>query len=137
VPNQDQLAAAAWQQLAIIGGSMTKEDDITFNGNAWNIPAIYRDDLNSAASDIARLAASMSEQTVVERTFQYRPLDGAHATRERHSAHATRERHGAHATRALWQVAAGSNRTGVRAAVCRVSARPPVGGRGAACQDSA
>jgi hypothetical protein len=80
MPTQEQLITAAWQQLAIIGGELTREDDITFEGTAWNIPAIYRDNLHDAAKAITRLADAQYEMVVVERTFKYRPLDGAHAT---------------------------------------------------------
>jgi len=80
MPTQEQLTIAAWQQLAIIGGELTREDDITFEGTAWNIPAIYRDNLHDAATAISRLAEAQYEMVVVERTFKYRPLDGAHAT---------------------------------------------------------
>ena len=80
MPTQDQLMAAAWQQLAIIGGELTREDDVTFEGTAWNIPAIYRDNLHDAAKAISRLAESQYEMVVIDRTFKYRPFDGAHAT---------------------------------------------------------
>ncbi len=80
MPDQQQLIANAWQQLAIIGGALVREDDVTFNGTAWNIPAIYKDSWDAAAEDIARMARSRMEMTQIERTFKYRPLDGAHAT---------------------------------------------------------
>jgi len=77
---QDALAKKAIEQLAIIGGALTRDDDITYNGKAWNVPAQYRGNLRGAGRDFTRFVESMEEQINVSRTFNYRPYDGAHAT---------------------------------------------------------
>ena len=76
---QEVLAAAAWQQLAIIGGAVTRDDTMTFNGTAWNIPAVYKGNVIAGVRDLMRYAESMEEIIISTRTFKYRPYDGAYA----------------------------------------------------------
>jgi len=76
---QQKLAAAAWQQLAIIGGAVTRDDTMTFSGTAWNIPAVYKGNVIEGVRDLMRYAESMEEIIISQRTFRYRPYDGAYA----------------------------------------------------------
>ena len=76
---QEALAKKAIEQLAIIGGALTRDDDITFTGRAWNVPIQYRGNLTAASRDFARYVESQEEIINVSRTFNYRPHDGAHA----------------------------------------------------------
>lgn len=77
--SQEALAKKAIEQLAIIGGALTRDDDITYEGKAWNVPAQYRGNLNGASKDFSRFVAAQEEIINVSRTFNYRPHDGAHA----------------------------------------------------------
>jgi|GEM_PF-1505220 len=74
------LAQRAWDQLAIIGGAVVRDDTMTFEGTKWNIPAVYRDDVLEGARELARYAEAQQEMIVSQRTFKYRPYDGAYAT---------------------------------------------------------
>ena len=76
---QTALAKRAMEQLAVIGGALTRDDDITYEGKAWNVPAQYRGNLNTAATDFVRFVNSQEEVITVSRTFNYRPYDGAYA----------------------------------------------------------
>lgn len=77
---QNQIDAQVIEQLAILGGKRTKDDDVTFEGKSFIFPEQYRGDLPGMQAFINRYVESQSEITYVMRTFQYRPLDGAHAT---------------------------------------------------------
>ncbi len=76
---QEALAKQAIQQLAIIGGALTRDDDITYSGKAWNVPEQYRGNLKLAGRDFVRFVEAQEEVINVSRTFNYRPYDGAHA----------------------------------------------------------
>lgn len=76
---QEALAKRAIEQLAIIGGELTRDDDITYNGKAWNVPDQYRGNLKTASRDFSRFVEAQEEIIQVTRLFDYRPLDGAHA----------------------------------------------------------
>lgn len=78
--SQEALAKRAVQQLAIIGGQLTRDDDITYEGKAWNVPAQYRGNLRNASRDFGRFVEAQEEIINVSRLFSYRPHDGAHAT---------------------------------------------------------
>ena len=77
---QAMLAAEAMRQLAIIGGALTREDDMTYKGTSWNVPAKYNGQLVKGAKDLYDYAVSLDQITTLERTFQYMPHDGAYAT---------------------------------------------------------
>lgn len=77
---QEALAKRAIEQLAIIGGQLTRDDDITYEGKAWNVPNQYRGNLRNASKDFSRFVESQEEIINVSRQFDYRPYDGAHAT---------------------------------------------------------
>ena len=77
---QQRLQQQALQQLAIIGGQLTKDDDIRFAGTSFVFPERYAGNLKGLLTDVHRYVTSQEEEVYVERTFDYRPLDGAYAT---------------------------------------------------------
>lgn len=78
--NQQKLQAQALAQLAIIGGQLTKDDDIRFEGRSFVFPERYSGNLKGLLTDVTRYVTSQEEEVLVERTFEYRPFDGAYAT---------------------------------------------------------
>lgn len=66
-------------QLAVIGGKMTKDEDIVFEGRKFVFPTQFRGDLTGLKRFIDRYIEGQSEEILVEKTFNYRPMDGAHA----------------------------------------------------------
>lgn len=77
---QQKLQAQALAQLAIIGGQLTKDDDIKFEGRSFVFPERYSGNLKGLLTDVTRYVTSQEEEVLVERTFDYRPFDGAYAT---------------------------------------------------------
>jgi len=77
---QDALKKAALQQLAVIGGAMTNDDQITFEGRKYVFPEQYQGDLVGLLRDVTRYVEGQEERIVVDRVFDYRPNDGAYAT---------------------------------------------------------
>jgi ATPase family associated with various cellular activities (AAA) len=77
---QNQIDQQVLAQLAVLGGKHTKDDEITFNGKAFVFPEQYRGDLPGIQKFITRYIESQMEETYVVKTFDYRPMDGAHAT---------------------------------------------------------
>ena len=77
---QQKLQKQALGQLAIIGGQLTKDDDIRFEGRAFVFPERYSGNLEGLLHDVSRYVRSQEEAVLVERTFDYRPFDGAYAT---------------------------------------------------------
>ena len=84
---QEALAKRAVEQLAIIGGALTRDEDITYEGKAWNVPNQYRGNLKTASRDFSRFVEAQEEIINVSRTFDYRPHDGAHAVYQMLKAH--------------------------------------------------
>lgn len=76
---QDKLQQKALEQLAIIGGQLTVEDDITFEGKKFIFPEQYQGDLKGMVTFVSRYADAQAEMIVVDKVFNYRPYDGAHA----------------------------------------------------------
>jgi transitional endoplasmic reticulum ATPase len=77
---QQKLQTQALAQLAIIGGQLTKDDDIKFDGTSFIFPERYSGNLKGLLTDVTRYVTSQEEDVLVERTFDYRPFDGAYAT---------------------------------------------------------
>lgn len=77
---QQKLQAQALAQLAIIGGQLTKDDDIRFEGRSFIFPERYSGNLKGLLTDVTRYVTSQEEEVLVERTYDYRPYDGAYAT---------------------------------------------------------
>ena len=77
---QQKLQIQALAQLAIIGGQLTKDDDIRFEGKAFIFPERYRGNLRGLQKDVDRYVDGQEEAVLVEETFNYRPFDGAYAT---------------------------------------------------------
>lgn len=78
--NQQKLQQQALAQLAIIGGQLTKDDDIRFEGRSFIFPERYSGNLKGLLTDVTRYVTSQEEEVLVDRTFDYRPFDGAYAT---------------------------------------------------------
>ena len=75
---QQEAREAALEQLAVLGGKLITEDDIVRRGNKYILPANSNWD-----ADIDVLVARRDEEetdTTFNRTFNYRPMDGARAT---------------------------------------------------------
>ena len=77
---QQRLQAQALQQLAIIGGQLTKDEDIRFEGKSFIFPDRYSGNLKGLLTDVTRYVTSQEEEVLVDKTFEYRPFDGAYAT---------------------------------------------------------
>lgn len=76
---QEHLQQQAIQQLAIIGGQLTVEEDITFEGSKFVFPEQYKGDLDGMRDFIERYIAAQLEMISVDKAFHYRPHDGAYA----------------------------------------------------------
>lgn len=70
--------ASALEQLAVLGGKLTKADDVTFEGTKFVIPAHL--DLSSAVDFLEARRDAEETLNVFSREFPYRPWDGALAT---------------------------------------------------------
>jgi transitional endoplasmic reticulum ATPase len=77
---QQRLQAQALDQLRVIGGQLTKDDDIRFEGKAFIFPERYSGNLKGLLTDVTRYVTSQEEEVLVDKTFDYRPFDGAYAT---------------------------------------------------------
>ena len=77
---QQALDRQAIEALAVIGGKRTKDEDIVFEGTKFVFPEQFRGDLDGLSNFVARYVESQSEAVVVTKVFEYRPMDGAHAT---------------------------------------------------------
>lgn len=64
------------RQLAILGGKMRDDDDITFKGDKLIVPASMT--LGSLEKFIVRKRRELETHTDFSRTFSYRPWDGAY-----------------------------------------------------------
>lgn len=76
---QAQLMATAIANLRVVGGELTKDDDITFEGNRYVFPTKFQGDLEGLLNDVVRYVRGQEEMIRVIKTYQYRPTDGAHA----------------------------------------------------------
>ena len=77
---QADLDRRAIEQLAIIGGARTRDEDIVFEGTKFVFPKQFEGDLAGLTDFVERYVRSQSETVIVSKTFDYRPFDGAHAT---------------------------------------------------------
>jgi ATPase family associated with various cellular activities (AAA) len=76
---QTELREAMLDELAIEGGKLLGEDDITFEGTRFVIPEIVND-LDEAIGFLTERRDDEERTTRYDRTFPYRPMDGARAT---------------------------------------------------------
>ena len=76
---QQKLQEAALMQLAVIGGQLTADDDIEFNGKKFVFPEQFRGDLPGLGKFVNRYIEGQEEEILVQRMFDFRPYDGAHA----------------------------------------------------------
>jgi len=77
---QQELQSAALGQLAVIGGLLTVEDDIVFDGKRFVFPEQFQGDLPGLSKFVTRYVQSQEEQVQISQTFEYRPFDVWHAT---------------------------------------------------------
>lgn len=64
-------------QIAELGGKAFKEEDIVFEGTKLVLPEGFRGDLERAITFLKRRVREDEEIAVFQRTFKYRPWDGA------------------------------------------------------------
>jgi transitional endoplasmic reticulum ATPase len=76
---QKELREELLEELAIEGGRLLGDDDITFEGERFVIPAIVND-LTEAIDFLTERRDDEERTTRFDRTFNYRPMDGARAT---------------------------------------------------------
>lgn len=72
-PMQDRLLAT----LAELGGKGMKEEDIIYEGNKLQLPERWRGDLSPAIKFLREKQKEEEELSTFQRTFNYRPFDGA------------------------------------------------------------
>ena len=77
---QATLDRQAIEALAIIGGKRTRDEDIVFEGTGFRFPEQFRGDLDGLLMFVGRYVDGQKEVTYVDKVFDYRPFDGAHAT---------------------------------------------------------
>lgn len=77
---QAEIDKRVIEDLAVLGGARTKDDDITFEGTSFVFPEQFRGDLPGIQKFINRYVDAQGEIVIVSKTFDYRPHDGAHAT---------------------------------------------------------
>lgn len=77
-PTEDQIRARALDALAALGGKLSKEDDIVFSGEKFVLPE--KTDLPQAIRFLKRRMEDEETVTSFQRSFKYRPHDGAFAT---------------------------------------------------------
>lgn len=76
----DKVRLAALEQLAVLGGSTTGEDDIAFEGTKIVLPATFSGDLSKVIQFLAEKRDEEEKNFAFSHTFKYRPLDGAAAS---------------------------------------------------------
>lgn len=65
--------------LSELGGKQVADDELTFEGRKFIVPASMEGDISRAIKFLERLREQREEQTSFSRTFDYRPWDGAAA----------------------------------------------------------
>lgn len=63
--------------LAVLGGSLTRESDIVYEGVRFTLPERYRHDSRGALLALGHQFEQDQEVTIYRRTFRVRPFDGA------------------------------------------------------------
>jgi transitional endoplasmic reticulum ATPase len=79
---QQELTKQALAHLAVIGGRMTRDDEVTFEGKKFIFPEQFKGNLNDMLRFVQRYVEGQQEEIIVQRTFSYRPFDGAYAVHE-------------------------------------------------------
>ena len=77
---QQELQIEALKQLAVIGGLLTVDEDIVFDGKRFVFPEQFQGDLPGLSQFVTRYVQSQEEQVLVQQAFDYRPYDVFHAT---------------------------------------------------------
>ena len=73
--NTRQLLAT----LAQLGNARVQDDALVFEGKKFILPATFSNDLRGAIKFLRDYQAQQEEEHRFDRTFNYRPKDGAHA----------------------------------------------------------
>jgi hypothetical protein len=76
---EEVLREEALVRLAEIGGGLSGQDDITFTGTKYVLPASST--LESGIDFLQRRLQDEENHVSFSRSYNYRPLDGAHATK--------------------------------------------------------
>jgi hypothetical protein len=79
MPKQKELREQLLDELAVEGGALLGEDDIVFEGTKFVIPETVTD-LDEAIGFLTERRDDEERTTRYDRTFPYRPMDGARAT---------------------------------------------------------
>lgn len=66
--------------LAELSDDTPTTETMHFEGTSWRVPARYEHDLDGAANDFISMVRSYEEPITVNRTYEFRPSDGAYAT---------------------------------------------------------
>ena len=74
----EEAREAALEALAELGGKLNTEDDITFYGTKFVLPA--NQTLDDSITFLQQRRDDEENETQFTRTFPYRPYDGARAT---------------------------------------------------------
>src|SRR4029450_5889471 len=77
---EDERREEALHQLAVLGGKLLGEDDITFRGTTFVLPEHL--DLGESINFLKQRRDDEEHSHDFSRTFHYRPHDGARATRD-------------------------------------------------------
>ena len=78
VSKQNEVLREQLDRLAEIGGKLTTEDDIVFEGTKFIIPIALK--LPEAVRILSKRAEDEESMIKFSRVYTYRPFDGAHAT---------------------------------------------------------
>lgn len=76
-PTQQEIRAEALEQLAILGGKLTAEEDFIFRGKQFIFPENLN--LTEVYTVIGERVEEESNDVNYQHTFNYRPMDGARA----------------------------------------------------------
>jgi len=77
---QDKAVAAVLETLRELGGGLTGEDDVVFEGKRIILPATMRERPTDAADFIYAWDSEQREMATFTKTYKFRPWDGAVAT---------------------------------------------------------
>jgi transitional endoplasmic reticulum ATPase len=79
VSPEQASAAATLTLLTALGGNKVAEDSLQFEGTSFRLPANYKGRIPEAIEFLAGYQSQQAAKVNMTRTFDYRPLDVAHA----------------------------------------------------------
>src|SRR6266498_2061965 len=75
----DRIKAVIIKGLEQLGGQVVGDDDLKFEGTQFILPATMEGNLAGARKFLEQQEKLANETFAFSRTFNYRPMDGAHA----------------------------------------------------------